>query len=66
MTRERLEAILEKDGIEAALAEITFMRLAELRELAKEYGQTELTDRNLKRLSKGELLDVFRAFYEKT
>ena len=64
MTRQKLEAILQSEGIEQAMSEITFLRLAELRELAKEYPEHTLTDRNLKRIAKGELLEAFRTFYE--
>ena len=64
MTRQKLEAIFQSEGIEQAMSEITFLRLAELRELAKEYPEHTLTDRNLRRLAKGELLEAFRAFYE--
>lgn len=64
MTRQKLEAIFQSEGIEQAMSEITFLRLAELRELAKEYPEHTLTDRNLRRIAKGELLEVFRAFYE--
>ena len=64
MTRQKLEAIFQSEGIEQAMSEITFLRLAELRELAKEYPEHTLTDRNLRRIAKGELLEAFRAFYE--
>ncbi len=64
MTRAKLEALVAQNGLEEAMSEITFLRLAELRDLAKEYEAAELTDRNLKRIAKGELLDAFRAFYE--
>ena len=64
MTRQKLEAIFQSEGIEQAMSEITFLRLAELRELAKEYPEHTLTDRNLRRIAKGELLESFRAFYE--
>ena len=64
LNRAGLEAILKDEGIDAAMSQISFMRLAELRELAKEYEATELTERNLKRIAKSELLDAFRAFYE--
>lgn len=65
MTRAKLEALVAQNGLEEAMSEITFLRLAELRDLAKEYEAAELTDRNLKRIAKGELLDAFRAFYER-
>lgn len=65
MTRAKLEALVAQNGLEEAMSEITFLRLAELRDLAKEYETAELTDRNLKRIAKGELLDAFRAFYER-
>ena len=42
MTRQKLEAILQSEGIEQAMSEITFLRLAELRELAKEYPEHTL------------------------
>ncbi len=64
MTRQKLEKILERDGIEKTMSQITYLRMAELRELAKEYEEKELTDRNLKRIAKSELLDAFRRFYE--
>ena len=64
MTRAKLEAIIDQEGIEEAMSKITILRLAELRELAKEYQASELTERNLKRIAKGELLNAFRAFYE--
>ena len=64
MTRAKLEAILEKDGIEEAMSAITFLRIGELRALAQEYGADQLTSKNIKRIAKGELLDAFRAFYE--
>ena len=64
MTRQKLEEILEKGGIEEAMSQITYLRMAELRELAKDYEENELTDRNLKRIAKSELLDAFRRFYE--
>ena len=64
MTRQKLEAIFQSEGIEQAMSEITFLRLAELRELAKEYPEHTLTDRNLRRIANGELLEAFRAFYE--
>ena len=64
MTRQKLEAIFQSEGIEQAMSEISFLRLAELRELAKEYPEHTLTDRNLRRIAKGELLEAFRAFYE--
>lgn len=63
MTREKLEALLARSDLDTAMAEITYLRISELRDLAKEYG-TDLTDRNLKRISKGDLLDAFRKFYE--
>ena len=65
MTRQKLEAILQSEGIEQAMSEITFLRLAELRELAKEYPEHTLTDRNLKRIAKGELLEAFRDVYKR-
>ena len=64
MTRAKLEAILEKDGIEEAMSAITFLRIGALRALAQEYGADQLTSKNIKRIAKGELLDAFRAFYE--
>ena len=64
MTREKLETILKEEGIEKTLSDISLLRLGELRELAKEYGEGELTKKNLKRISKGDLLDAFREFYE--
>ena len=64
ISREKLESLVAENGIEEAMGEITFLKMAELRELAKEYDAGELTERNLKRLSKGELLDTFRTFYE--
>ena len=64
MTRAKLEAILEKNGIEEAMSAITFLRIGELRALAQEYEAGQLTSKNIKRIAKGELLDAFRAFYE--
>ena len=55
---------LKEEGIEKTLSDISLLRLGELRELAKEYGEGELTKKNLKRISKGDLLDAFREFYE--
>ena len=40
MTRQKLEEILEKGGIEEAMSQITYLRMAELRELAKDYEET--------------------------
>lgn len=64
LTRARLEEILEKEGIEAAMSELSLLRTGELRDFAKEYGKDTLTEKNLRRIPKGELLDVFRQFYE--
>ena len=64
MTRAKLEAILEKDGIEEAMSAITFLRIGELRALTQEYEAGQLTGKNIKRIAKGELLDAFLAFYE--
>ena len=64
MTRIKLEELLHESGLEEAMSQITFLRMEELRNLAKEYGSGELTGKNLKRISKGDLLDAFRKFYD--
>ena len=43
MTRAKLEALVAQNGLEEAMSEITFLRLAELRDLAKEYEAAEFT-----------------------
>lgn len=64
MTRAALEDMVAQKGLEEAMSEITFLRLADLRQLAGEYDDGELTDRNLRRIAKGDLLEAFRKFYE--
>ena len=63
MTRAALEDMVAQKGLDEAMSEITFLRLADLRQLAGEYDG-KLTDRNLRRIAKGDLLEAFRKFYE--
>ncbi len=65
LSRKKLEATVKEDGLDQAMSDLAFLKLGELRELAKEYYEEgELTQKNLKRISKGDLLDAFRSFYE--
>ena len=62
----RIDALMAEQSLEETMKTLSALKVGELRTLARDYKDAGLTSRSLKRIPKGELLEAFRSYYEKT
>ena len=64
--RKALDALVKNDGIDAAMAALSKVKVVDLRALAREYnGEFGIAGREIRNANKKALIEEFRRFFEK-
>ena len=64
--RKALDALVKKEGVDAAIAALSKVKVVDLRALAREYnGEFGIAGREIRNANKKVLIEEFRRFFEK-
>lgn len=65
MTKETIDEIITKEGVEAAIEELQRWKVIQLRTIAREYTDFGIAGRLISKADKKTLLDEFKKYYKK-